>query len=348
MTRNTSLRGIGVLLSIVGITPSSSNAHHSFVSHYDASKVLKITGVVADFRMRSPHSFLLVNVADENGAIRQWEVETHSVPSLRRAGIDQDTFKPGDNVTVIAWSNRQPDNPLVFGRAFITADGRTLGEAAELRTVSVAIGDTQGIERLNGRWMTPPPGRADTTPLPLTATARKYRDDFDPQLSPANACVPATIPSIFYAPYLFDIRINENTVTLRHEVFSITREIEFDAAPTRAERSGWFGRATASIDGDELVIKSSNYPPSGWGLAIAAGKNGAGRDIPSSPGKKTVERYSVSEDGRTLRLDYILEDSVYLTKPYSSFVELSRVADETPMHPFDCDIGSAARFSAEP
>ena len=322
-------------------------AHHSFVSHYDAGRTLELRGVVAEFRMRSPHSFLVLDVTNEDGSVKRWEVETHSVPGLRRAGIDGDTFRPGDQVTVIAWPNRHPERSLIFGRLFVTADGRRLGESEALEVANFDVRKVKGIARLNGRWMTPPPGRAAETPLPLNEAGRRQREQFDPQLSPANACVPATIPSIFYAPYLYDIRIDDERVVLKHEVFNVTRDIALGAPPARVEPSGWFGRVTARVDGDALVVESSAYPPSGWGLAIAAGKNGAGRDVPSSPGKKTIERYSVSDDGKTLRVDYTLEDAAYLREPYSSYVEFSRVAEDTPMHPFDCEIGSASRFSAD-
>lgn len=330
-------------LVMTGSTP----AHHSFVSHYDASRTMELSGVVAEFRMRSPHSFLVLDVQDEQGTVKRWEVETHSVPGLRRAGIDRDTFEPGDAVTVIAWPNRHPDRTLIFGRVFITADGRRLGETKRPEAAEIDVGKVTGVARLNGRWMTPPPGPAEETPLPLTDAGLRQREKFDPQLSPANACVPATIPSIFYAPYLYDIRIDAGKIVLKHEVFNVTRDVKLDAPPARVEPSGWFGLVTARLEGDELVIESTAYPPSGWGLAIAAGRNGAGRDVPSSPEKKTTERYSVSDDGKTLRVDYTLEDPVYLREPFSSHVELSRVADNTTMHPFDCEIGSASRFSAE-
>lgn len=322
-------------------------AHHSFAAHYDSSKPLELTGTVVQFEMRSPHSFLQIDSIDASGTKKRWEIETDSVPGLRRAGIDRDTFKPGDIITVTVWPNRKPGKPLAFGRRFATEDGRVFATSRPPE-VDASVDGTGGIARLNGRWMTPPPQRTDEVRLPLNAVARSYWEQFDPQLSAANACVPATIPSIYDAPYLFDIRVDEEGVVLRHEVFNITRTVKFGAEPARAEDTGWFGLVTARAEGEQLIVESNRFPPSGWGLAIAAGTNGGGRDVPSSPEKRTVERFSVSEDGRKLRVTYTVEDPVYLTGAYSGTFELTRVADDTPMYPFDCEIGSAARFSAPP
>ena len=339
-----------VILTCAGLALSMSlpvAAHHSFAAHYDSSKPMELKGQVVEWDMRSPHSFLQLDTVDANGVRKRWEIETDSVPGLRRMGIDRDTFKPGDIISVTVWPNRRPEKPLAFGRRFVTESGRVFA-TGKLPEVEAGVDGASGIARLNGRWMTPVPNRTSEVLLPLNDVSRSYWEQFDPELSSANACVPATIPSIYDAPYLFDIRVDAEGVVLHHEVFNVTRNVKFGAQPTRAEDTGWFGLVSARPDGDQLIVESVRFPPSGWGLAIAAGSNGGGRDVPSSPEKRTVERFSVSEDGKKLRVSYTVEDPVYLTGPYSGTVELTRVADDTPMYPYDCEIGSAARFSAPP
>ena len=65
--------------------------------------------------------------------------------------------------------------------------------------------------------------------------------------------------------------------------------------------------------------------------------------MPSSTGKSVTERYSLSDGGRTLVLEYTVEDPEYLTVPYSGRVLLSRVPDDTPIQEFQCDEESARR-----
>ena len=106
--------------------------------------------------------------------------------------------------------------------------------------------------------------------------------------------------------------------------------------------------ASARIEGDVLVIDSSGFPASAWGLAIAAHTNGGGADVPSTTQKRVTERYSANEDGQTLFVEYTMENSMYLTEPYTGVIEYSRVADGEPMYPFECEIESAEQFSRDP
>jgi hypothetical protein len=72
---------------------------------------------------------------------------------------------------------------------------------------------------------------------------------------------------------------------------------------------------------------------------------GNGADVPSSAQKAVRERYSVSDDGSTLTVEYTIADLMYLTEPYTSRVELTRVPEGTQMYPYDCDVESAGMWS---
>ena len=72
---------------------------------------------------------------------------------------------------------------------------------------------------------------------------------------------------------------------------------------------------------------------------------GGGADVPSSVDKTVTERYSVSEDGQTLVLEYTVSDPVYLSADYSARLELTRVPDGTAMYPYECDLESASMWS---
>jgi hypothetical protein len=61
---------------------------------------MEITGTVSELSLRSPHSFLMVDVRSEQGVVERWEVEAHAVPLMRRLGIEADTIQLGDEITV--------------------------------------------------------------------------------------------------------------------------------------------------------------------------------------------------------------------------------------------------------
>jgi hypothetical protein len=326
---------------------NAAQAHHSFATHYDASKSTQINGVVTRWDFRSPHSFIFMNVPKDGGGVTPYEVELHSLPVLTRMGYSSNTFKPGDRITVNAWPNRSPTNPLVFGIGVITAGGASLGEFPPIRNVKSAFLAASGARRVQGRWQVPQPGEPASfeRPMSLTSTGLAAVASYDPQKSPANDCEPYNVPGTFLTPYLFDIRIGEREAVIRHEAYNIIRRVPLGADAAQVEPSGVFGKARAHIEGNELVVESSGYPASAWGLALAVDENGLGADIPSSTQKSVVERFSVSDDGLTLNLRYTVTDPVYLTKPYTGTAKLDRVADDAPIYDFKCELDSAARFS---
>jgi hypothetical protein len=324
-------------------------AHHSFVTHYDPGRSMQIRGTVVDFSFRSPHSFLYVDAEDESGEAVTWEIEMASIPLLRRQGFSPDTFRQGDQVSVNVWPNRVENNPLVWGRGFITADGTALGEFPPTPEVESAFLTASGAARLQGRWRVPVlVVTSSESPLPLTPAAISAVESYDPQKSPANICEPNNVPATYHSPYQVEISIDDDEAIIHHEMYSVTRTVPLDAAPRKAESTGVFGLVTGRIEGDELVIESTGYPASEWGLGTASDELGVGTDIPSSEEKKLLERFSVSEDGQTLTVSYTLEDPVYLTRPYAGTAALDRVADDEPLYAYDCELDSAERFSRDP
>ena len=184
--------------------------------------------------------------------------------------------------------------------------------------------------------------------MSLTEVGAQARDSYDPRESPANTCTSFSMPAMLHAPYLYDIRVDQDaqSMTVYHEYFAVTRTIPLEAEAL-AEPGGYFGTVRGSVDGDQIVVESWDYPESAWGLAVAVGPFGGGADIPSSTQKRVTERYSVNDDGSALYIDITVEDPVYLAEPYTTRAEYYRVADDTPLYGYDCDEDSARRFTRD-
>ena len=101
---------------------SISMAHHS-AAMFDHTKFVTYQGTVKEFQYTNPHSWLQVMVTGPDGKAVEWGFEAEGPSTLKRAGIDAKTFKPGEKVTVVA-------NPMKDGRpagAWVkvtTADGK--------------------------------------------------------------------------------------------------------------------------------------------------------------------------------------------------------------------------------
>jgi len=120
------LKKILLLIALFGMC-TQAYARHAFTTHYNPRESMELQGRITEFTIQSPHSRLVLDVTSENGAVQSWEVETTAAAHLRRMGVDENTLVVGDIVTVIAWPNRRPDNPLVYGLGFINEQGQRFG-----------------------------------------------------------------------------------------------------------------------------------------------------------------------------------------------------------------------------
>ena len=83
-------------------------AHHSF-SMFDRDTQMAFEGTVTRWAFNNPHTWLYINVTDENGEEVEWGFEGGAPPTLVRMGITGRTFQPGDKVTIMF-------SPLADGR----------------------------------------------------------------------------------------------------------------------------------------------------------------------------------------------------------------------------------------
>jgi hypothetical protein len=85
-------------------------AHHSQVAVYESTKTQTIEGKVVQVLIRSPHSFVHVEVSekDETGKPLRYAIEWGSAAQLTRSGIDGKTLKVGDLVKVTGRPGRDP------------------------------------------------------------------------------------------------------------------------------------------------------------------------------------------------------------------------------------------------
>ena len=319
-------------------------AHHSFTSHFDPTKTFPLEGVLTKFDMRNPHSFFFLEVEGDNGEIETWEVEVGSAVHLSRMGIKRNTFEIGETMKFSAWPNRVPGRKFVYGINFMDEEGARYGDYPEDK-VELAASTATGVDAVFGRWFSPLPYAHKLPAMDLNEAGLLAEKNYIPALSPATSCEPATIPDLQISPYMTDIRMEGDKIIVTHEAYNVIRTIPLNSPQVPVEETGWMGTASARIDGDELVIESSNYPVSRWGLGGAAQPKGPNRvDHPSSSLKQVVERYSVSEDGQTISLTFTLDDPAYLNEPYTATMTATRVSDTEPMFPFDCEVDAAARF----
>jgi Family of unknown function (DUF6152) len=101
-------------------------AHHSPIV-FDRTHKVMLEGTVTEFRWGNPHSWIHLDVADDQGQVANWGIEMNPASTLARDGWRSSTLKPGDTVTVAVYPLRNNEK----GGQYVSIklpDGRALGE----------------------------------------------------------------------------------------------------------------------------------------------------------------------------------------------------------------------------
>jgi hypothetical protein len=108
---------------LLGLSSLPAVAHHS-AAMFDDTSLVEVSGVVKEFQYTNPHSWLIIDVTNDDGSVTTWGFEAEGPSSLMRAGIRRSDLPAGTPITIRG-------NPMKDGRpaaAWIDAvvNGQTL------------------------------------------------------------------------------------------------------------------------------------------------------------------------------------------------------------------------------
>jgi hypothetical protein len=89
------------LIVVVLISGMEVYAHHSFAATYvlEKEKIKTVEGKLVEIMLRNPHSFLHVEVTDENGQAKKWFIEGQGATQARAYGGKR-PLAVGDHIKV--------------------------------------------------------------------------------------------------------------------------------------------------------------------------------------------------------------------------------------------------------
>lgn len=110
------------LVCSLALVPFAAIAHHSVDGTFDTNSVAEVEGVVESVLWRNPHIRFVLSVTNSSGQLEQWDIETSSLTTLRRRGVDDLRLDVGDTVRVAGNPARNNLNQI-YVRNLLTADG---------------------------------------------------------------------------------------------------------------------------------------------------------------------------------------------------------------------------------
>jgi len=100
-------------------------AHHAFAAEFDSTKPIKLRGVVTRMEWINPHSWIHIDVKNDDGTVTSWMIEGGSPNSLLRSGFTKNSLPPGTEIVVDGYQAKDASNRGV-GKDLTFPDGRRL------------------------------------------------------------------------------------------------------------------------------------------------------------------------------------------------------------------------------
>ncbi len=174
-----------IALAIGAAIAPAALAHHGFGT-FVMDVDIEITGTVTGIDFVNPHSWLYLDVVNEDGETIAMRCEMRSANTLRRSGWTSDLFPEGKEITITGSPDR--DDPYsCYVSTVIFDDGSSLDRYGQI-TAPAEIGQGErplrlasGEPNISGDWaqeqrvMTDPRGQRGTL-VPLSE-AERYADD---------------------------------------------------------------------------------------------------------------------------------------------------------------------------
>jgi hypothetical protein len=95
-----------LIIAVTLFAATAAFAHHSYGATYDTSKEVKLEGKLVQFVYRNPHSFVHIQAPDQNGVSQRWAVEWAGTTQLNNTGINRESLKVGDEITIVGRPSR--------------------------------------------------------------------------------------------------------------------------------------------------------------------------------------------------------------------------------------------------
>ncbi len=112
-------------LSTLVVLAHPANAHHAFSTEFDATQPVRLEGTITRMEWINPHSWLHIDVVNEDGETESWMIEAGPAGVLVRRGWNRNSIQAGTRVIVEGYQARDGSH-RANGRDVTMPDGERL------------------------------------------------------------------------------------------------------------------------------------------------------------------------------------------------------------------------------
>ncbi|MBN1237717.1 MAG: hypothetical protein JXB36_04400 [Gammaproteobacteria bacterium] len=188
IVKNAFAAGMGLLVYQLGQTAA---AHHG-LANFNLNVDITVSGTIRDIALINPHSWVYLDVRNDDGTVSEWKCELRGATVLRRSGWSEDMFPIGEELTITGSPDRFQENTCYTGTLHF-ADGRSIDRYGQMVEAELNLKRAIEISRLpngdpdiSGDWAAEQVVMTDPRGLEGTLVPVSIAEQFEPGEVPAG------------------------------------------------------------------------------------------------------------------------------------------------------------------
>ncbi len=107
------LLALGVSAAVAALAVGATApiaAHHAFSAEFDANRPMQLRGTVSKTEWINPHSWIHVDVVDDDGEVITWAIECGAPNALMRRGLNKNSIPVGTELVIDGFGAKNGSN----------------------------------------------------------------------------------------------------------------------------------------------------------------------------------------------------------------------------------------------